>query len=116
MGESFVVAKGLDNCVSIYPKAEWERFLELLMTIPPSQRRPLQRFFGSGSEECTVDSQGRVVIPPKIREHAGLQKEIVVVGDTEKVEVWNRQAWTEYIGSPEFETENVAKIMEELGM
>ncbi len=116
LGETFVVAKGLDNCVSIYPKSKWEGFLESLMAIPPSQRRPLQRFFGSGSEECSVDSQGRVVIPPKIREYAGLQKEIVVVGDTEKVEVWNRQAWTEYIGGPEFETENVAKIMEELGM
>ncbi len=116
LGETFVVAKGLDNCVSIYPKEEWERFLELLKNIPPSQRRPLQRFFGSGSEECAIDSQGRVVIPPKIRTHAGLQKEIVVVGDTEKVEVWNRQDWENYISSPEFETENVAKIMEELGM
>ncbi len=116
LGESFVVAKGLDNCVSIYPKEEWERFLELLKSIPPSQRRPLQRFFGSGSEECAIDSQGRVVIPPKIRAHAGLSKEIVVVGDTEKVEVWNRQDWEEYISGSEFETENVAKIMEELGM
>ncbi len=118
LGESFVVAKGLDNdsCVSIYPKEEWERFLEPLKNVPPSRRRDLQRLIGSMSEECTIDSQGRVVIPPKIRTHAGLEKEIVVVGDTEKVEVWNRKDWEDYISSDAFNLDNVAKIMEELGM
>lgn len=116
LGETFVVAKGLDDCVSIYPKSKWDAFLESLMAIPPSQRRALQRYFGSGAEECTIDSQGRVVIPPKLRLHADLQKEIAVVGDTEKVEVWNRQVWEEYISGDEFETDHIAQIMEELGM
>lgn len=116
LGESFVVARGLDHCVSIYPKSKWEDFLNALMAVPPSQRRALQRHFGSGAEECSVDSQGRVVLPPKLRLYANLQKEIAVIGDTEKVEIWDRKVWEEYIGGEEFETENIAKIMEELGL
>lgn len=116
LGETFVVARGLDDCVSIYPKSKWDAFLESLMAVPASQRRALQRHFGSGAEECSIDSQGRVVIPPKLRLYANLQKEIAVIGDTEKVEVWERKAWEDYISGEEFETENIAKIMEELGL
>ncbi len=116
LGETFVIAKGLDHCVYVYPKEEWNRFEEELCTVQPTQRRLLQRFFFSGAEECSVDSQGRVVIPPKIREYAGLQKEIVVIGVSDKVEVWNREKWEEYMEDPAFEAEEIAKVMEELGI
>lgn len=116
LGETFVVARGLDDCVSIYPKSKWEALQESLMAIPLSQRRAPQRFFGSGAEECSMDSQGRVVIPPSLRNHANLQKEIAVIGDTEKIEVWDRKAWENYIGGEEFETENMANILEKLGL
>lgn len=116
LGGSFVVSKGLDNCANIYPKCEWERFKQELYTVPASKRRSLQRFFFSGAEECAVDSQGRVVIPPRIREYAALEKEIVVVGVSDKVEIWNRDKWEEYMNSPEFDAEAVADIMEELGI
>lgn len=116
LGGSFVVSKGLDNCANIYPKQEWERFKQELYTVPPSKRRQLQRFFFSGAEECSVDAQGRVVIPPRIREYAGLEKEIVVVGVSDKVEVWNRGKWEDYMNSPEFDAEAVADVMEELGI
>ncbi len=116
LGESFVVAKGLDNCVYIYPKAEWERFEEELCSVQPTQRRRLQRFFFSGAEECSADSQGRVVIPPKIREYAQLQKEIVVIGVSDKVEVWDRARWEGYMEDPAFGADEIAKVMEDLGI
>ena len=116
LGSAFVVSKGLDNCANIYPKQEWERFKQELYAVPSSKRRSLQRFFFSGAEECTIDAQGRVVIPPRIREYAGLVKEIVVVGVSDKVEIWNRDKWEEYMNSDEFNSEAVAGIMEELGI
>ena len=116
LGESFVVAKGLDNCVYLYPKAAWERFEEELCSVPPTQRRRLHRFFFSGAEECSADTQGRVVIPPKIREYAGLQKEIVVIGVSDKIEVWGLEQWNRYMEDPAFEAEEIAKVMEDLGI
>lgn len=116
LGESFVVAKGLDNCAYIYPKEAWQAFQEGLCSAQPTQRRHLQRFFFSGAEECSIDSQGRVLIPSHVREYANLQKEIVVVGVSDKVEIWNRDAWTDYMKEPAFEAEAIASIMEEMGI
>ena len=116
LGESFVVAKGLDNCVYLYPKAAWERFEDELCSVQPTQRRRLHRFFFSGAEECSADTQGRVVIPPKIREYAGLQKEIVVIGVSDKIEVWGLEQWNRYMEDPAFEAEEIAKVMEDLGI
>ena len=116
LGGSFVVSKGLDNCVCVYPKDEWERFKAELDTVPASKRRMLSRFFFSGAEECDTDSQGRVLIPPKIREYAGLNKEIVVVGMSDKVEIWDRSSWENYMDNPAFDAEEIAKAMEELGI
>ncbi len=116
LGEAFVVSRGLDSCVCIYPKDEWERFKEELYTVQPSKRRMLSRFFFSGAEECSIDSQGRVVLPQKIREYAGLEKEIVVVGMSDKVEIWARESWEAYLQDPAFDAEEIAKAMEELGL
>lgn len=116
LGESFVISKGLDNCVYIYPKEEWKRFEQELCSVQPTQRRMLHRFFFSGAEECGIDSQGRVVIPPKIREYAGLSKEIVVIGVSDKVEIWDRDKWEAYMDNPAFDAEEIAKVMEDLGI
>lgn len=116
LGCSFVVSKGLDNCVCVYPKNEWERFKQELGTVPSAKRRMLSRFFYSGAEECDTDSQGRVLIPPKIREYAGLSKEIVVVGMSDKVEIWDRSSWESYMEDPVFDADEIAKVMEDLGI
>ena len=116
LGESFVISKGLDNCVYIYPKEEWKRFEQELCSVQPTQRRMLHRFFFSGAEVCGIDSQGRVVIPPKIREYAGLSKEIVVIGVSDKVEIWDRGKWEAYMDNPAFDAEEIAKEMEDLGV
>lgn len=116
LGSSFVVSKGLDNCVYIYPKEEWHRFEQELRSAQATQRRMLHRFFFSGASECEIDTQGRVVIPPNIREYAGLSKEIVVIGMSDKVEIWDREKWDSYMDDPAFESEEIAKFMENLGI
>lgn len=116
LGESFVISKGLDNCAYVYPKEEWKRFEQELCSVQPTQRRMLNRFFFSGAEECCIDGQGRVVIPPKIREYAGLSKEVVVIGVSDKVEIWDRSRWESYMENPAFDPDEIAKVMEELGI
>ncbi len=116
LGEAFVVSKGLDNSVWIYPKEEWLRFTQELESAPADRRRKLQRFFCSGAEECSIDSQGRVVLPAKIREYANITKEVVVVGVSNKVEVWNSSAWESYMDDPQFDADEIAKVMEEIGI
>ncbi len=83
LGQTFVVAKGI-NCISIYPKDEWIRFLESLKDMKKL------RFFSAGSSECELDTQGRIVVPVSLREYIGLQKEIAVIGAFKHVEIWNR--------------------------
>lgn len=116
LGDSFVVSKGLEHCVSIYPKAEWERFRQELHAVPSSKRRGLERFFFSGAEERSIDAQGRVLIPPQIREYAELDGEIVVIGVSDKVEIWSRTKWEAYMNQPDFEADAIAEVMEELGI
>ncbi len=114
LGETFFVAKGLENCVKIYPMAEWERFQNALRSQPSSKRRALERFFFSGAEERSIDGQGRVLIGTKMREYADLTDEIVVIGVSDTVEIWNRKAWNAYMNQPEFSAEAIAETMEAL--
>lgn len=94
LGEEFVVTMGLDGCLFLYPTKEWERFVADLKTLPGSKEaRQLQRYFMAGAAACELDRQGRILIPQKLREHAGLEKDIVFVGVMNKIEVWSRERW-----------------------
>ena len=115
LGQVFVVSKGL-NCVSLYPKDEWKKFLDNIISENPTKRKKLLRFFSSGSQECEVDSQGRVLIPAQYREYAGISKEIAVIGSYTYAEIWDRQKWSEYMDDPEFEAGEIEKAMEEYGL
>ncbi len=106
LGQTFVVAKGI-NCISLYPKAEWEQFLSSI------RDRKKLRFFSAGSRECELDTQGRIVIPPGFREYLGLGKEIAVIGAYKHAEIWNRDQWINYFDDEDFSADNIEKIMEE---
>ncbi|MEG2583115.1 MAG: division/cell wall cluster transcriptional repressor MraZ, partial [Oscillospiraceae bacterium] len=73
-------------------------------------------FFASGANECELDSQGRIVVPPSHREYAGLKKEITVVGSYKNAEIWDREKWIEYNSDSNFEADEIAKAMEEFGL
>ena len=106
LGQTFVVAKGV-NCIALYPKTEWMDFLDKI-----KERKKLL-FFTSGSKECELDTQGRVVIPPDLRKYLNLQKEIAVIGTYKHVEIWNRDQWNAYFDDEDYSAENIEKIMEE---
>lgn len=113
LGASFIVTKGLDGCLFIYSAEDWDVLEEKISKLPLSKARNLQRFFFSSAADCVPDAQGRVVIPPNLREFAGLQKEVTVIGVSTRVEVWDAERWQAING--DINDESVAEAMEELG-
>ncbi len=115
LGENFVASVGDEKCVCIYPMEEWNAFMERVKAVSVSDRAMVMRYIQKTSAECEADSQGRVVIPPQIREYAELTKEIVVVGEHTKVEIWSLDNWNKYT-STEFDMDKLTDIMKQIGI
>lgn len=111
LGSSFVITRGLDQCLFVYPMQEWEQLEEKLKTLPlmKSDARAFTRFFFSGATECEWDKQGRVNIPGNLRQYAGLEKECVVLGVSNRVEIWSRSTWTQYFEQSEESFNEIAE-------
>ena len=102
----FVVTAGLDGCLFVYPNEEWEQFVLKLKSLPGNKEaRQLQRYFLAGAATIEMDKQGRFLIPNKLRETAGLEKDIVIVGVISKLEIWSKEKW---------EANNVYENMDEI--
>lgn len=111
LGQTFVVSKGA-NCIAIYPADEWSAFLEKVR----GEDVMLLRFFASGSSECELDTQGRVLIPPSLRNYLSLGKEIAVVGMYKYIEIWNRDEWEKIFCGSEYKAENLADTLSNYGI
>ncbi|MDR7857181.1 division/cell wall cluster transcriptional repressor MraZ [Tissierella sp.] len=118
LGEVFVMTKGLDNCLFVYPKSEWIILEEKLKTLPLTNRdaRAFVRFFFAGASECTLDKQGRVLIPPNLREHSKLDKDAVVIGVSTRMEIWSKEEWTSYNEDDNLSYDSIAEKMAALGI
>ncbi|WP_066502039.1 division/cell wall cluster transcriptional repressor MraZ [Abyssisolibacter fermentans] len=118
LGESFIITKGLDNCLFIYPQCEWDILVQKLKTLPLTRKdaRAFVRFFFSGACECELDKQGRILVPSNLRQHAKLEKESVVIGVSNRVEVWDKQLWYAYNNDDDLSYESIAEKMAELGI
>jgi MraZ protein len=116
LGDEFVVTKGLDGCLFVYDNNEWAAFEEKLKTLPLTNKdaRQFVRFFLAGAAEVEVDKQGRILLPGVLREFAGLEKEVVLVGVASRVEIWSKERWenTESYDS----MEDIAEHMADLGL
>ncbi len=99
LGQDFILSKGMEHCLCIYPRKEWKKFTDKLCASPnitnPKIRR-LSRFFFTGSVECEPDKQGRILIPANLREYAALEKEVIIAGVGSRIEIWAQKAWEEY--------------------
>lgn len=98
-----VFAPGQDRCIEVYPVSTFERRVEELRALPREDAavRAYVRTFLAGAHQDAPDSQGRVVIPPRLRDYAGLDRELTVVGADEKVEIWDRSTWDSYLEGAE---------------
>lgn len=113
LGERFIAAKGLDNCLFIYSSGEWSLLEGKIRSLPLSKARNLQRFFFAGACELEPDKQGRVLIPQNLREYAFLSKEAMIIGASNRVEIWDRLRWEKMCS--EITPQSVAQAMDELG-
>jgi len=111
LGDSFIVTRGLDKCLFAYPMNEWKIIEEKLKTLPLTKKdaRAFTRFFFSGAIECEVDKQGRINIPSSLRTYADLEKECVVIGVSERVEIWAKESWTSYVEDSEESFSDIAE-------
>ena len=116
LGEEFVVTKGLDGCLFVYPQKAWEEFEEKLRALPLTRKdaRTLVRFFVAGATSCELDKQGRILIPATLREFAGLEKDVVLAGVTNRVEIWSKDRWAEVNAVGDMD--GIAEQMAELGL
>lgn len=93
LGEGFVVTRGLDRCLCVYPKSEWELRCARIAQYPDAKARAVRRFLFSGASDNELDSQGRILIPQNLRDGAGIEKDIVFLGVGSYIEIWSK---TEY--------------------
>ncbi len=111
LGESFVVTKNLDGCLDVYTGEGWANFVEKLGKLPyiGKQAREVKRFFLSGAGEMEPDKQGRIILPLKLREYAGIHKDVVLMGVGDRVEIWGKERWLAADS-----TETIGQLAEEL--
>ena len=106
LGSQFVITKAFDQCLYIFPTESWENFVIKINGLPASkeQVRKVQRRFIGSSWDCDMDKQGRFLIPPKLREYAQITKDVVLIGLSDRLEVWGLEKWTEYCEKEEDES------------
>lgn len=117
LGDVFVLTKGLDNCLFIYPHTEWIVFEDKLRNLPLTNQnaRKFARFFLSGAVECNVDKQGRILLPSSLRNYSGIMKDVYFIGMSNRIEIWGSEQWDIY-NADEFDANELAEQMVELGI
>lgn len=112
LGESFIVTRGLDNCLFIYPKDEWNIIINKYRELPNTKNaRDFMRFFLSGATESEVDKHGRVNVSSPLMKYADLTKECVIIGVNERIEIWSKDRWETFIINNE---DNLSSIADQL--
>ena len=116
--EGAVVTRGLDNCLFLYTKIEWEKLAQKLVNLPFSQAntRAFARLMLAGAMDVTIDKQGRIIVPEYLRTFATLKKEIIVAGLYDRLELWDKKSWETYMKKNEAATNKIAEQMSELGI
>ena len=116
LGDEFVVTKGLDGCLFVYPNEEWQNIEEKFRNVPLTSKdaRKFSRFFFAGAATCELDKQGRILLPAILREFAGIEKDAVLVGVGSRIEIWSKDKWLE--ANTFDDMEEIAEHMEGLGI
>ncbi len=116
LGNEFVVTKGLDGCLFVYPNEEWKNIEEKFRNTPLTTKdaRKFSRFFFAGAASCEVDKQGRILIPQVLRDFAGIEKDVVLAGVLSRIEIWSKEKWQDTNSYDDMD--EVAEHMAELGL
>ena len=115
LGAAFYIAKAPDACLTVYPEAEWQKVLDHCNELPASKARAM-RFFFANVAKCEPDKQGRFLIPANLRQHAKLGKEAVLIGVSNRIEVWSKEEWTRYNEDINPSVSELAETLADLGI
>lgn len=114
LGETVVLMKGVDPCISVYSKSAWEAFEKKISEIPSIKARQATRFIYASIAEVQLDSQGRVLLPKQLCQYASLTQNAVVIGVGTHVEIWDEAAWDAFSATQY--GEQIADLLMELGL
>lgn len=111
-----VMTKGLDNCLVVYPKKEWNELAGKIAALPfnKTNDRNIARFILAGAADADFDNQGRVSLPEYLRDFAGLTKKAVIAGLYNRLEIWNEAAWNKYKAANEKQSNQIAEALGEI--
>jgi MraZ protein len=109
--DGVVVSRGMDGCLAVYPLPEWERMRERLEQLDPlsGEARRIRRYFYAGAVADEMDKQGRIAVPSPLKEYAKLERDVVVAGVHDHLELWDRAAWRRELTEVEGSAEDVAE-------
>lgn len=110
LGENFIVTRGLDGCLFVYPRNEWENIIQKYKELPNTKdARNFMRFFLSGATVCEFDKQGRINISAPLTKYAELKKDCVIIGVNDRLEVWSKERWETFIDTNEDSLSDIAE-------
>ncbi len=111
LGEKFIITKGLDKCLFIYSTSEWQTIVSKLKSLPFTKKdaRNFVRFFLSGAAECEFDKQGRINITSPLVHYANINKECVIIGVNERIEIWSKENFEAFVSENEERASEIAE-------
>lgn len=112
LGETFMVTRGLQNCLRLYPMKEWEAFAAKIAALPETRAKDVRHYFFANAFDTSLDGQGRVTLPADCRRFASLEKNVVLVGDDTRLEIWDEERW-DALDAENYG--NILPVLEELG-
>jgi len=113
-----LIITNFDDCLWAYPSAEWQQLERKVSALPQfmDEVKALQRVFISAAAECPIDKQGRILIPPSLRDYAGLARDVVVVGMTRRFELWSRDRWEGVFRNAQLKLTDMGSKLADLGL
>jgi MraZ protein len=116
--DGLIVTRGIDKCLFIFSKSEWNKLAEKLAELPLAQAnsRAFARLMFSGAVDEDLDNQGRILIPDYLRNYASLKKQLVINGLFNRLEIWDKNIWQDYKNKTENSSEEIAEKLSQLGI
>lgn len=113
-----VITRGLDGCLWAYSRSEWDALADKIGQLPTTNQaaRNFSRFMFSSAFDSIPDRQGRILLPQKLRDYAGIQAETVIIGVKNKLEIWNPATWADVVANVEQGTEEIVAQLQDLGI
>jgi MraZ protein len=111
LGQNFIITRGLENCLYVYSTSEWNSLVAKLKSLPFTKKdaRIFIRSFFSGATECEFDRQGRINITSPLVSYADIDKECVIIGANDRIEIWSQKGWDEFMNINSSKLEDIAE-------